>query len=744
MAREKEEMRELTQATLIHQNLWLGNTADVPIVPKEAIMGDVDPFDSAENAQMGGWDICIECRDDAYFPSPAHLRHAEDHIAKLDAVWAAQCTPVTSISSPYAAATTAAPNGTPPMSPTLAGLSNLRVNASSPKPLFRSASSDVIMRSRSRSSSPVPTNATATTVDGRPIVQPRSLRSHSPSPASSSPSSPPTPPSGIIQTNSPSRPPPNPRSIVHLSFPSSPPSNPHTTAQLLNMLAFLARYSDPQGWAAGTYSFITTATTSKRRGSLSAFNPSSISGNGAYPYTYQYTPAPPTQMSRPLRVLLHSMDGYTETSVLALSFLMFVRRCNLPEAYLELQIERNRSFFVCPGDMGVLRRVESTLGSVDGERKREEKLARRERERAASVSKEKETAREKEREKEKEKEKDKNASSGWGKWSGSWRSATSGTSAVGGAVSSLGLGPVFGSFSATPTVDPSTGHAIPTHQNSLPPPAPPLPRAFMHPTHPNTTRPRALTSPVNLPSYIDHSAWFMDPRFDGSFPSRVLPHLYLGNLNHATNAYMLHALGITHVVSVGECALVPPVCAAPSTAPGTHIALGDVANSHSSFVYGSGPNGQGSLWIEEREGRIKVLDIKGISDDGIDSLRPQFAPICDWIEKARLEGGKVLVHCRVGVSRSATVTIAYCMKYHAMSLVDAYLLVRSRRLSILIQPNMRLLYNLVGWEIEIAKERAIAGSEDSNATGSKVPPDGRLSWPCLASEVHRLNERYLQ
>lgn len=145
--------------------------------------------------------------------------------------------------------------------------------------------------------------------------------------------------------------------------------------------------------------------------------------------------------------------------------------------------------------------------------------------------------------------------------------------------------------------------------------------------------------------------------------------IYLdSNRNHASNAYMLHALGITHVVSVGECALVPPVCPMPRPGsngviePGTHVDLGSSSSAagsgHGSFVYGSGPNGQGSLWIEEREGRIKVLDIKGVSDDGIDSLRPQFAPICDWIEKARLEGGKVLVHCRVGVSRSATVTVS--------------------------------------------------------------------------------------
>lgn len=44
-------------------------------------------------------------------------------------------------------------------------------------------------------------------------------------------------------------------------------------------------------------------------------------------------------------------------------------------------------------------------------------------------------------------------------------------------------------------------------------------------------RPRANTSPW-LPSHIggDHQSWFNDPRFDASFPSRVLPFLYLGNL----------------------------------------------------------------------------------------------------------------------------------------------------------------------------------------------------------------------
>lgn len=51
---------------------------------------------------------------------------------------------------------------------------------------------------------------------------------------------------------------------------------------------------------------------------------------------------------------------------------------------------------------------------------------------------------------------------------------------------------------------------------------------------------------------------------------------------------------------------------------------------------------------------------------------------------------------------------------------------------------MRLLYNLCGWEIELARRRAAAeGRELSMSEGRQ------LSWPFLAREVHILNERYL-
>ncbi|TFY80357.1 hypothetical protein EWM64_g3653, partial [Hericium alpestre] len=64
---------------------------------------------------------------------------------------------------------------------------------------------------------------------------------------------------------------------------------------------------------------------------------------------------------RGAKVLIYSSDGYTESSVLALCLLMAMRGCSLPEAYVELQVNKKRSFFVYKTDLPLLRRVETRL-----------------------------------------------------------------------------------------------------------------------------------------------------------------------------------------------------------------------------------------------------------------------------------------------------------------------------------------------------------------------------------------------
>jgi predicted protein tyrosine phosphatase len=53
--------------------------------------------------------------------------------------------------------------------------------------------------------------------------------------------------------------------------------------------------------------------------------------------------------------------------------------------------------------------------------------------------------------------------------------------------------------------------------------------------------------------------------------------------------------------------------------------------------------------------------------------------LLDSIHKSLLEGKRVAVHCQAGVSRSATVVIAYMMKYEGLSLNDAVEYVSTHR-----------------------------------------------------------------
>ncbi|KAH0832978.1 hypothetical protein J3R83DRAFT_11956 [Lanmaoa asiatica] len=468
------------------------------------------------------------------------------------------------------------------------------------------------------------------------------------------------------------------------TIPPRPP--PHPSA-----IIHLPFPSSPQATAAGLNAllpvirFLERMVTPGALGCLTSASPGvgSASGNGvsrtppkAHALPLPWSPIPESSENR---ILLYSSDGYTESSVPALCLLMAVKGLSLPEAYLEMQVTNRRSFFVYQSEVALLKKVEVRLGVAN--------ISLRSRYQYGDIQR-----------------------------------------------GLAGIPAQAGDYPALRNnVNGHRPHALTINYGSS---TPVVPLLAVSTTTRQLRRPRANT----LPSFIsDHQTWFDDARFDGSFPSRVLPFLYLGNLNHAANVYMLHALGITHVVSVGECALVPPpqtpTSASSPNPPHTCPINPSFPSPHSA---GQSPGNQGSLWIEEREGRIKVLDIKGVCDDGIDTLEPQLYPVCTWIEKARLAGGRVLVHCRVGVSRSATVTIAYVMQHLGLSLVEAYLVVRSRRLSVLIQPNMRLLYNLLGWEVRLARERA-GGDE-----GRLKEELGRaLSWPYLAKEVHALNEKYL-
>uniref|UniRef100_A0A8D1D8T6 Dual specificity protein phosphatase 18 n=1 Tax=Sus scrofa TaxID=9823 RepID=A0A8D1D8T6_PIG len=68
-----------------------------------------------------------------------------------------------------------------------------------------------------------------------------------------------------------------------------------------------------------------------------------------------------------------------------------------------------------------------------------------------------------------------------------------------------------------------------------------------------------------------------------------------------------------------------------------------------------------------------------VADTPTSRLCDFFDPIADHIHSVELKQGRTLLHCAAGVSRSAALCLAYLMKYHAMSLLDAHMWTKSCR-----------------------------------------------------------------
>jgi len=99
---------------------------------------------------------------------------------------------------------------------------------------------------------------------------------------------------------------------------------------------------------------------------------------------------------------------------------------------------------------------------------------------------------------------------------------------------------------------------------------------------------------------------------------------------------------------------------------------GDLARISSSESGVSGPGIETGYCSVETTGRrsqitrMKVL----LNDDPTENLLDRLEACLEFIDKAR-EQGTILVHCMAGVSRSASVIVAYLMKIESLSVKDA-------------------------------------------------------------------------
>jgi len=79
-------------------------------------------------------------------------------------------------------------------------------------------------------------------------------------------------------------------------------------------------------------------------------------------------------------------------------------------------------------------------------------------------------------------------------------------------------------------------------------------------------------------------------------------------------------------------------------------------------------------------------------------LSPYFDESVEFIKEAINSGGKVLVHCSYGVSRSVSMVIAYLIKEKGMTYQEAYELVKSKRQ--IAKPNIGFMKQLIIYELE--------------------------------------------
>ncbi|EPQ31721.1 uncharacterized protein PFL1_01054 [Pseudozyma flocculosa PF-1] len=631
--REREEMQRLTAASEIDDNVWLGCTGDLPGLPGSDCTDD-EPLTPDEEGNPHCFAVCIEAHDAAASPNKARLAHA-NHF--LDAI---EATALFEVDSRQALRKLAEDDDGPwtDDGAQRRGSGDLRGGSLVLGP---------------NGWTPVPCSGGLTNGS---LNQHAKWRGQQAAAAGGRTSS------SFDDQRSPLLL--EPSSVIHMECPSTFQNcqSEQQVASIIEGILLLCAWIKKQA------------------------QPAATSSSAALPH-------------RSRRVLLHCGDGYTETSVVALSYLMFSRGLSLPEAYLDLQLRSKRSFFVYARDLPFLKKVEAAIAE---DRRARQALLAQEREADArarrvrhSQSKSYGGGNGEERF---------GFKLGLGRSQGSSRRSSMSSSAsetnLNAAMSPAEQSVWARSLAAATGLVAAPGQTI-RKATSNSRPSSRLPSRARTPTpkdEGSSTSSQASSEASRGPSDALRTdfRWFHDARFEGSFPSRILPFLYLGNLNHALNAHMLHALGITHVVSVGESAIAPPSCDVNGNrvAPGQHMSGSPNYTAHN------------SLYHEHAEGRISVLDLKNVSDDGIDPLRDTMRDAVEYIEAARRSGGKVLVHCRVGVSRSTTIVLAYVMAHLDLSLVESYLLVRSRRLNILIQPHLLFFWELRGWETFLAQEKA--------------------------------------
>ncbi|CAN9514849.1 unnamed protein product [Ophioblennius macclurei] len=163
------------------------------------------------------------------------------------------------------------------------------------------------------------------------------------------------------------------------------------------------------------------------------------------------------------------------------------------------------------------------------------------------------------------------------------------------------------------------------------------------------------------------------PLYDQGGPVEILPFLYLGSAYHASRKDMLDMLGITALINVS------------ANCP-NHF--------EDSFLYKSIP----------------------VEDNHKADISSWFNEAIEFIDSVRNKGGRVFVHCQAGISRSATICLAYLMRTNRVKLDEAFEFVKQRRS--IISPNFSFMGQLLQFESQVLATSTCSSEAGSPAIGN--------------------------
>ena len=101
---------------------------------------------------------------------------------------------------------------------------------------------------------------------------------------------------------------------------------------------------------------------------------------------------------------------------------------------------------------------------------------------------------------------------------------------------------------------------------------------------------------------------------------------------------------------------------------------------------------------------IEVTKIQ-VDDMPNSRLSVYFDRCADKIKQVRDRGGRTLVHCVAGVSRSSSICLAFLMKYLKMNLRESYNFVKSKRP--IIRPNAGFFRQLIEYEKKLFGKNSV-------------------------------------